>query len=294
MRVTTSTIAGAAVLTATLLLTPPTLAAGKQRQWLTSFDEAVSQAKDGNRYILIDMWADWCGWCVALEEQVLSTPEFQEFTKDFVLLRTDTVDDNEGSRLQKDYLVAKLPTTVVVNAAGARVGSVTGMFPKEEYIEKLRQEIAKYERMVAFYEKVRTSDRRDIQRELARELHERRDGKRAGGLFEKLLDDADPGSEDAARLAYYAADAFRLSQDFEKSRTHAERARQLASQLSHRKLLEDTDLLEYYIARNDGDCDGAKTSLETFLERHPQSSHRYDVRRFLRELKRGDFADCRS
>jgi len=287
-------IALATVLYYLLALAPGVLAEEQKREWLTSYEEAVAVAAEGNRYILIDMWADWCGWCVALEEQVLSTAEFEDFAKDFVLLRTDTVDDNEGARLQKDYLVAKLPTTVIVTATGARVGSVTGMFPKEEYIEKLRREIAKYERMIAFYDKVRASDRTDIQRELAKELHERRDGKRAGSLFETLLAEADPKSEDAARLAYYAADAFRLGRNFDKARFHVDKARKLADRLSHSGLQEDTDLLDYYIARNDGDCVGARASLETFLERHPESSHRYDVRRFLRELKRGDFTDCHS
>ena len=146
----------AAMLTALLALAPAALAQG-QRPWLTSFDEALAAAVDGDRYIIIDMWAEWCGWCQVLDQKVLSSPEFQDFARDFVLLRVDTVDGDEGAKLQKDYLVTKLPTTVIVNADRARVGSLTGMFPKEEYIEKLQAEIARYERMVAFYDRVRHS-----------------------------------------------------------------------------------------------------------------------------------------
>lgn len=294
MKPDTSSSTGAAVLAGLIALASTAGAEQHQRQWLRSFDDALAAAADGDRYILIDMWAEWCGWCQVLDQKVLSTPEFAEFARDFVLLRVDTVSGSEGAKLQKDYFVPKLPTTVIVNADRARVGSLTGMFPKEEYIEKLRQEIAKFERMVDFYDQVRSSDRADVQRQLAKELHERRDGKRAAGLFEKLYVDSDPGSEDAAWLAYYAADAHRLGREFDKARAHADAARDLARKLEHRELEEQIDLLDYYIARNAGDCGAAEASLEAFLDRHPDSSLRYDARRFLRELKRGDFADCRS
>ena len=85
-----------------------------------------------------------------------------------------------------------------------------------------------------------------------------------------------------------------MGHDFARARTHASTARDLARKLGDRKLQEETDLLEFYIARGDGDCGAAKASLEAFLERHPDSNQRFDARRFLRELKRGDFKDCRS
>lgn len=262
--------------------------------WLTSLDEALAQAAEKKRYVLIDMWAEWCGWCKVLEEEVFASPEFQEFARDVVLLRVDTMDEGEGSELQKLYRVKQLPTALLIDVERVKVGAVTGMFPVAEYLQKLRDEIAGYERIVKFYDKILDSDKVDLQRQLAAQLHERGDGLRAAKLYVKLQQTADEKSEDAAWLAYYAADAYRLNNDFARARVQVAKAQDLALRFGHATVSERADLLAYYISRNDGNCEDAEERLEEFLARHPDSESRYEARKFLRELRRGEAEGCSS
>jgi protein disulfide-isomerase len=59
--------------------------------WLTSYDEAVKQAKKTGKPILADFTgSDWCGWCIKLHKEVFNTPEFKKWAdKSVVLLELD-------------------------------------------------------------------------------------------------------------------------------------------------------------------------------------------------------------
>jgi len=59
--------------------------------WLTSYNEAVSQAKKTGKPIMVDFTgSDWCGWCIRLHGEVFDKPEFKKWAaKNVVLLELD-------------------------------------------------------------------------------------------------------------------------------------------------------------------------------------------------------------
>lgn len=59
--------------------------------WLTSLAEAKAEAAKRKVPILVDFsGSDWCGWCIKLDNEVFSTPVFQEYAaKNLVLLMVD-------------------------------------------------------------------------------------------------------------------------------------------------------------------------------------------------------------
>ena len=77
--------------------------------------------------------SDWCGWCIKLNKEVFSQPEFKEYaTKNLVLM---TVDFPRGKQIptevkaQNELLAGKFgiqgfPTIVVLNAEGKMVGQL--------------------------------------------------------------------------------------------------------------------------------------------------------------------------
>ena len=60
-------------------------------QWLVDFEQAQKVATQYKRPILANFTgSDWCGWCMKLEEEVFSKPEFQEYAlKSLVRLKLD-------------------------------------------------------------------------------------------------------------------------------------------------------------------------------------------------------------
>ena len=121
--------------------------------WLTNYAEAQEEAKSQNKLLLMDFTgSDWCGWCIMLEKEIFSKPEFKEYaSKNLVLLELDFPRRKElpaemmeqNQRLATKYQVQGFPTIVVLDSSGkelAQLGYMRGgptAFIAE--LEKLRK-----------------------------------------------------------------------------------------------------------------------------------------------------------
>ncbi len=261
-------------------------------RWLTSLDSAVDAAREGNRYLLVDLYADWCGWCKVLEKEVFTSPEFRELTQDMVLLRVDTEDGGEGTELQGRFGASGLPTTLILDQNLVKVGAVKGYAPTAEFITRVQNQIEAFDSKLELYDQVRRDNNVARMRQLAEDFHGRGDGKRAADLYDALLVSVSNEDPASARLHYLAADAHRLSGDFATATTRLQRASQLAADQGKTELGERLDMLRYYIAFDRGDCGEATASLEQFLDRHPHSGLRSQARRTLDAVRRGESMEC--
>jgi len=281
-----------------MLLVAGTAAAGPPGAgWLTRLDQALEQAARKDRYVLVDLYAEWCGWCKVLEKEVFSTPEFRDFTKDFVLLRVDVDDGAEGSALQARFGIYSLPTTLVMDADQVRVGTVAGFAPAGPFLAKLAAAIASYDGFIESYERMKTSDDLGVLYGLADELHTRGDGARAAEVYHRILRHIGEGAPKAAWIQFLIADAYRLAGRYADAQDVLRRARTLSERTSAenadgRDLRERIDLLGARIAQESHDCEQARSSLESFLEKHPRSSYRRDAQKTLDALRRGEMQGC--
>ncbi len=274
-------------------------AAGAGDGWLTSVDEALAAAEDGDRYVLVDLYAEWCGWCKVLEREVFTSPEFGEFTGDMVLLRVDVDDGGEGSALQARYEANSLPTTLILDSQMVKIGEVKGYAPTREFIAMARRELEEFESMLELYERVERGDDLELKRRLAEDFHDRGDGARAAALYQSMLEQTKPGTAQAW-LLYMSADSYRLSGQFSRAESSLERARDMIGSRANDArqdgvepaLRERIDLLGFHIAHDSGDCRAAMASLEHFLENHPHSGFRSQARRTLAAIRRGDEMKC--
>jgi protein disulfide-isomerase len=102
--------------------------------WLTSYDQAQKEAQSKKKLLLMDFTgSDWCGWCIMLDKEVFSKPEFQEYaSKNLVLLELDfpqrkkmppeTAAQNE--RLALKFGITGFPTVVVFDSNGKPLGAL--------------------------------------------------------------------------------------------------------------------------------------------------------------------------
>ena len=118
--------------------------------WLTDFKQAQQKAKTDNKLLLIDFTgSDWCGWCIKLNREVFSRPEFKDYaTKNLVLVEVDfprtkqltmTVQE-QNIGLAQQYRIEAFPTIVVLNGEGKKVGEL-GYLPggPEAFIAELEK-----------------------------------------------------------------------------------------------------------------------------------------------------------
>ena len=102
--------------------------------WLTNYAEAQKEAQAKNRMLLMDFTgSDWCGWCIMLDKEVFSKPEFKEYaSKNLVLLELDfpkakrmspeTVQQNQ--QLLMKFGIQGFPTVVVFDSKGKPLGAL--------------------------------------------------------------------------------------------------------------------------------------------------------------------------
>lgn len=122
--------------------------------WSDDYAKALEQAKKENKKVLLDFTgSDWCGWCIKLDKDVFSKPEFKEYAKqNLVLVEVDfpqgkrlpkkTQEQNE--KLKNEFKVEGFPTLVLLDPEGKKLGEVVGYVqggPKG-FIAKL-EELAK-------------------------------------------------------------------------------------------------------------------------------------------------------
>ena len=119
--------------------------------WMTDPDKGVAAAKGTKKLVLMDFTgSDWCGWCIRLNKEVFSQPEFQQYAKDnLVLVELDfprskpqeAADKARNENLATQYGIQGIPTIVVLNGEGKKVGELGYMKggPKAfiEALEKL-------------------------------------------------------------------------------------------------------------------------------------------------------------
>src|SRR5262249_1498095 len=154
--------------------------------WLTSYDAAKKEAARSGRPILVDLYAAWCGWCKVLDTNVFPSARFQQFARDYVLLRLDTEDGGDGSALNARYDVESLPTTLVLDGNGVLQGKIDGYFPTDEYIGAIQSELKSFKEYVGRVESAAAGADVNAQKAAAAEAHLRSDGPHAAALYRKL------------------------------------------------------------------------------------------------------------
>lgn len=118
------------------LLTGLTLlqARGEELKWQTDVPKAQAQAKTEKKLVMMDFTgSDWCGWCIKLNKEVFSQPEFADYAKkNLVLVEVDFPRSKPQSEavkkanaaLQAKYNVEGYPTIIVLDGEGKKVGEL--------------------------------------------------------------------------------------------------------------------------------------------------------------------------
>jgi protein disulfide-isomerase len=116
------------------------LAAGQvvasDANWLVSLPQAMDQAKNDNKIILLDFTgSDWCGWCKKLDADIFSKSEFTDYAAknlvlvqvDFPRQRTQPIELHDANKaLQTKYEVKGFPTLVALKSDGTVLWKQTG------------------------------------------------------------------------------------------------------------------------------------------------------------------------
>lgn len=105
--------------------------------WL-SFQEARSVAAAQNKPIFVDVYADWCGPCKAMDKDVFPNDSVKAIlTTRFLPAKINGDDPVVGDTLKKQFGIRAYPTYIVLSPAGKERKRHIGFFPKTEFLKWL-------------------------------------------------------------------------------------------------------------------------------------------------------------
>lgn len=98
----------------------------QQLKWYTDVKEAITVSNKVNKPMLLFFTgSDWCGWCIRLQKEVLTTPEFNKWASQSVILveldfprrtaQSATI-KQQNNELQQVFGVQGFPTVYFANA----------------------------------------------------------------------------------------------------------------------------------------------------------------------------------
>lgn len=104
--------------------------------WGTDYQKALQQAAQEKKVVLLDFTgSDWCAACMKLKKDVFSTPEFQAFAKEkLVLVEVDFPIKKKLSpeqtaankKLEEQFQIEGYPTVLLVDPSGKKLGAEEG------------------------------------------------------------------------------------------------------------------------------------------------------------------------
>lgn len=81
-----------------------------------SLDDALEMARQQNKQVFIDFYADWCAPCKMMERDVFTNQSVYSFFNDrFVNVKMDVDDRSVGSEAAAKYNVSAMPTLMLID-----------------------------------------------------------------------------------------------------------------------------------------------------------------------------------
>lgn len=252
--------------------------------WLKDVATAQKKAKEKNQLIFVDLFADWCGWCHKFEQEVIPSQAFQTATDNMVLLRLNTEDGKDGTKLARDYGINSLPTFVVLNSDLMIAGIIKGYAPPKEFAESLGSAENKYNEFMK-----RVSDEPSIAKDyakrfaLAKEFESRAGYTQSETRLRKLLtESAVPASVRDDAYVELALTQI-LQKKFEDARKTITR---FATIQNKGEAFERSRLLVGDIYLQTGNVPGALNEYRTFRTKFPNSQYNRNLDVMIPQLER--------
>jgi thiol:disulfide interchange protein len=108
-------------------------------KWETSLEAAQARARAEHKLILMDVWTEWCGWCIKLQKDTFPTPEAQAALAKVVPLSLKTQlahgEPTPQNYIEKKYNVQGFPALIMLDADGKEVTRQPGYLPAKPFAD---------------------------------------------------------------------------------------------------------------------------------------------------------------
>lgn len=108
--------------------------------WQSDYEQALADAKEQNKPVLLVFHADWCGPCRMMKEDTYTDPTVIASAEPFVRVYIDT---DKQSDVAQSYNITGIPAYRVLSPTGEEVSSLSGLQPSDLFASWLQKGLEK-------------------------------------------------------------------------------------------------------------------------------------------------------
>jgi thioredoxin-related protein len=102
------------------------------------WEEIKQKAREENKYIFIDCYTDWCGWCKTMDKETMTNEDVITILgENFVAVKMD-MEHGEGIKMAMKYHINGFPSFLFFSPEGKYVYHTAGYRKPAEFIKELK------------------------------------------------------------------------------------------------------------------------------------------------------------
>ncbi|TND07453.1 MAG: thioredoxin domaiN-containing protein [Bacteroidetes bacterium] len=108
-----------------------------------AWSASVKAAGEQNKFILVDAYTDWCGWCKVMDKKTFPDPKVAGYIRgNFYPVKMEMEKEADGRKLSMKYHVNSFPTFLIFNPQGKLVYVSKGYQEPADYLATLEKALA--------------------------------------------------------------------------------------------------------------------------------------------------------
>jgi len=253
--------------------------------WERDYEKAIERAQRENKFLIADMFTDWCELCKELDQKTFADPHLiQKMANAYVWLKLNTETEDDGIRLQKEFAILTYPTVLVLDSHGDEVDRVDRFLTATQFRTKVDSFIDNPDSLANLRKAAQAQPNSlSVRYALAEKLLERNNYAKAGREFEKVIELDPENREGKTDLSHYNLALCLASQ--EKFVEAIIQLDTLETRFANSTAVADAKVLRGQIYRCCNRLDEAQAVLREYMQKYPTQGHIQEVENLLATME---------
>jgi thioredoxin-related protein len=119
-----------------------TAAMADEISWYKTISKGLDAAKEQKRYLMIDVYTDWCKWCKELDKKTYTHPAVIKLATTLVNVKINPETDPEAKEFITSYQIDGFPTILFIDWEKKLIGKIGGFLEGDDFVKQAEKILA--------------------------------------------------------------------------------------------------------------------------------------------------------